>query len=100
MYRVDGDIGTWLERIVHSRWPVVQYRWVTQEFGTYRMVRLLQALRLENFRWWHDPENCKDNSRAIELRGWYYPESEGWKNAVLARGAAVLAQSFFLAFGS
>ena len=68
---------------------------VTQEFGTYNVIRVLKALRAEN-RWQHHGDNRIDHPTKLALKECFAPDNESWRTAVLERGCAVVSQALRL----
>ncbi len=58
---------------------------ITQEFGTYNPVRVLQALREEN-RWHHFGTGSIDHPAKQTLKRTFFPEDLSWQKRVLKRG--------------
>jgi hypothetical protein len=67
-------------------------RFVTQEFGTYSPIKVLRALREEN-RWHHYGGGAIDHPSKRALREIFCPQSEGWRESVLARGREVVEKA-------
>jgi uncharacterized protein DUF2817 len=85
---------------LYSRlFPGAQLYFVTQEFGTYPPLRVLEALRSEN-RWHHyGGGGTVDHPVKTKLRKMFNPDDEGWRRLVLTRGRELIAQGLKLAFG-
>ena len=78
--------------------PDADVYFVAQEFGTYREVRMLKALREEN-RSHHYGSASVDHPTKRILRERFCPEAATWRTTVLARGSQVLDEAHALAFG-
>lgn len=90
-YRVRGSCDAMYARM----FPAADVCAVTQEFGTYNVIRVLKALRAEN-RWQHHGDNRIDHPTKRALKECFAPDSESWRTAVLERGAAVVSQALEL----
>ena len=90
-YRVRGSYDTMFARVL----PTTDVCAVAQEFGTYRAVRVLRALRAEN-RWHHYGAGGMDHPTKLELRERFAPENKRWRMAVLTRGRTVISQALGL----
>jgi hypothetical protein len=82
-YKTRGD----LHQGLMTRWPDKDWTCITQEFGTYRQLRVLKALRSENA--WTQHGNVEDIynhwSRYRLLRT-FNPRNDGWRGQLLKRG--------------
>jgi len=90
-YRVRGSYDTLYRRAL----PETDASFVVQEFGTYNVVRVLQALRAEN-RWHHYGDGGLDHKTKMDLREVFVPADESWREAVLDRGRIVIRQAMDL----
>lgn len=74
---------------------------VTQEFGTYRSLFTLAALRDEN-RWHHWGEDPADMDHPVKQRALatFMPDDEDWRKQILARGQDVYERGMILLFSS
>ena len=70
---------------------------VTQEFGTYKPVAVLAALRAEN-RWRHYGGGTVDHPTKRRLKEVFSPDNARWRQTVLRRGREVIRQAAALAF--
>ena len=72
--------------------PQAKSSFLTQEFGTYGNVRVLGALRAEN-RWHHYGKGHIDHPSKRDLKEAFFPNSEAWKQRILARGKNLFEQA-------
>jgi hypothetical protein len=88
-YDAVGDIGQGLKELCSAR--NITYYFVCQEFGTYRSVSVLRALRWENAAW-HDlgEQMSHDHPAKTNLMETFYPSNIDWRVRVAARGCIVL----------
>jgi hypothetical protein len=77
--------------------PKAQVHFATQEFGTYKPVRILQALRAEN-RWHHYGGGTMDHPAKTALREAFNPDDTSWRNLILQRGQEVIHRGLTMAF--
>jgi hypothetical protein len=66
---------------------------ITQEFGTYNPVRVLQALREEN-RWHQFGSGGIDHPVKQNLKEAFFPEDHAWRVKVLNRGQELIREVF------
>ena len=90
-YRVRGAYDDLYPRAL----PQATVHFVAQEFGTYRAVRVLSALRAEN-RWHHYGAGSIDHRTKRDLAEVFAPADESWRSAVLRRGRVVIGQALAL----
>ena len=86
-YTIRGEFGEWMRDRYKSR----RYRFALAEFGTYRNVRVLRAMRNEN-RLFHFGDRAGTaylNSRR-ELLECFCPRDERWRTQVIHTGLAIL----------
>jgi hypothetical protein len=78
---------------VISRYPEIDWTAITQEFGTYKMVKILSALRAENrMTHWSNIEkrkqaNSDERKHLVEV---FSPNSTKWCGMIMARGQALI----------
>jgi hypothetical protein len=87
-YRVRGGYENMLPRV----FPGAAVHFVAQEFGTYRPLHVVRALREEN-RWHHHGDGSLAHPTKRGLRDAFSPDDEAWRRAVLGRGQAVLQEA-------
>ena len=87
-YRVRGSYDTLFPRVL----PQADVFVVAQEFGTYRAVQVVKALRAEN-RWHHYGAGGIDHPTKLELKESFVPANESWREAVLHRGRILIRQA-------
>ena len=79
--------------------PSAKVYFVSQEFGTYNSIRVLQALREENR--WHQYGDASVNHPVKQnLKETFCPADESWRRLVLGRGKELLEQAVQVAFGA
>jgi hypothetical protein len=82
---------------VSVRWPGVDWTLITQEFGTLKLVAVLEALRAENrMTQWSGIEerkklNAVERKRLVEV---FSPNSVKWQGMIMARGQALVDDAF------
>jgi len=86
-YRVQGAMITSIQRLC----PNARVMAVTQEFGTYRSLSVLRALREEN-RWHHHGGLLNHPTKQI-LKNAFYPDNDTWRLRVLQRGRQLFHQA-------
>ena len=85
-----SDVGGYAVRgaqvdLYRQLFPGIPLTFITQEFGTYSGVRVLKALRRENYQHHHgDPDVAHPSKRA--LRDTFCPMSTAWRAGVLEDG--------------
>lgn len=89
-YRVTGEIS----EIVARSFPQAERYPIVLEFGTYRLVKVIAALRAENCAHFHGQRGSKRYERAksavLEV---FNPASAPWRGAIVTRGERVLARA-------
>lgn len=78
--------------------PQPQMYVVTQEFGTYRSLRVLHGLREEN-RWHHYGDGTVDHPAKLRLKEMFTPQSKEWRNLVVSRGVSFARDVMGYMFG-
>jgi hypothetical protein len=87
-YPVRGALDTMYARVL----PRARVFPVTQEFGTYSPIKVLQALREEN-RWHFHGRGTLDHSVKHVLKRTFCPEDPRWRESVLKRGADLIERA-------
>ena len=86
-YESSGTLGGWAMR----RLTGTHYRFVGAEFGTYPIVRVLEALRTENrthfFGHPGSPAYRRAKARLLEC---FCPRRDGWREPVIAQGLEII----------
>lgn len=72
--------------------PHAQIHALAAEFGTFASVRVLRALRDEN-RWHHFGDGALDHLAKRRLRIAFCPDSNAWREDVIAQGTDLLRRS-------
>tara|TARA_A100001037_G_scaffold148975_1_gene134588 strand:- start:3579 stop:4682 length:1104 start_codon:yes stop_codon:yes gene_type:complete len=78
---------------VISRWPSISWTAITQEFGTFKPIKVLRALRAENrmTQWSLIEERKKVNAKERrELLEIFNPNSEKWQAMIMERGQQLI----------
>ena len=86
-YKIRGG----LHEIVPQLSSTVKADVVGQEFGTYGQIRVLNALRKENFSHHHRAMSVDDPLK-LKLRDAFYPDEPRWREKVLRRGEELFRQ--------
>jgi len=77
--------------------PQAETHFAVQEFGTYNLLRVLQALRAENH--WHSyGSGALEHTTKAALLEVFNPRKKKWRLSVLRRGREVMTQAVKLAF--
>lgn len=88
-YKAPGNMGEWMLHHFSDR----DYRFVTAEFGTHFILRMLKAMRIENSIYHHGNVSEKYRQQAKnELRECFYPEASEWRIKVLHSGLQIVEQ--------
>lgn len=87
-YMIQGGLSVALPAAL----PSVRWEALTQEFGTYPVLRVLHALREEN-RWHHYGNGDLQHPSKRRLLQMFCPPSPLWRKAVLAQGRSLLEQA-------
>ena len=72
--------------------PDSKIDFITQEFGTISIIKVLYALREEN-RYHHYGEGRLDHLAKKRLKNAFYPDSMDWKTSVLQDGISLIYKS-------
>ncbi len=89
-YDASGTLGGWAQsRVGDSR-----YRFVTAEFGTHTIVRVLGALRAENSAHHFGRPHTRAFDRAkAQLLECFCPRSPAWRKAVVTQGLSLIERA-------
>ena len=68
--------------------PAPDWTFILQEFGTYPALRVLNALRLENY-WYHHGHSGPEHWSRQRLKNMLAPENRKWRAAVVERGVSL-----------
>lgn len=77
--------------------PVLETDFVTQEFGTYPNLYVVQALRDEN-RFHHLGGRSIDDTTKLRLKEAFYPQDNAWKAKVLEDGVSLFEKAAGVVF--
>jgi hypothetical protein len=83
-YHVEGP----LYNLYQWTAPKAERIFAFQEFGTYSALRVLQALRLENY--WHQQNVGISHAAKEKLLSIFAPKDRAWRDQVIARGSAAI----------
>lgn len=88
-YKASGSMGEWLQHFFAD----CAYRFVTAEFGTYSLTRVLAAIRAENRAHFFASEQSPNYQNAKqELLECFCPADIHWRRRVIASGLKILQQ--------
>lgn len=93
-YHASGSVRELTTRVLSS----ARVYALTLEFGTFGPLRVLRALRRENWLHHHANENVLAYKAKAELRECFCPREARWRNALLGKGLAVLRQALHTLF--
>lgn len=95
-YRINGGFLEHLEQVL----PDAQWYAMTQEYGTFGVLKVLKALRDENRYHQYSPQVDVDHRTKRTLLGLFCPEDPAWRRTVLHRSNDLLRKATRLAFDS
>lgn len=88
-YRATGLFGEWMQAHFASR----AYRFVTAEFGTYPVIRVLAAIRAENrAHHYGDERSAIYQAAKAELLECFCPKDNAWRKQVVEAGVKIVTQ--------
>lgn len=89
-YDASGTLGKWAQ----SRMGATRYRFVTAEFGTHPIIRVLGALRAENraHHFGHPHTRAFERAKA-QLFECFCPRSPVWRTAVVTQGLSLIERA-------
>lgn len=94
-YQIRGGFGAWCK----AQLPEVTYDVLVAEFGTYSVVKVLEALRFENrTHFWCAPEDPYVEASKTQLKETFCPVSPKWRHEVVDRGLGVIQQAMNAVF--
>lgn len=89
-YRTRGGLGTWCAALFPDR----RYRVLCAEFGTYRPLTVLAALRAENqAHYWGERDAPATRAAKARLVEAFAPADRRWRNRVVARGVDLVRRA-------
>lgn len=89
-YAIRGGLGEWLD----ARFPEARYDLVTAEFGTWHVLRIVEALRNENRATHHAPAGSPALTAARHhLRKAFCPSDPAWRDACVEQGLGIARQA-------
>jgi hypothetical protein len=92
-YQIRGGLGGWCEVM----FPDLKYEFITAEFGTYPVVRVVEALRAENrAHWWGRPEDKSYQQAKQQLKEIFVPADAHWREIVVRRALELVLEAFEL----
>ena len=80
-YPMRGGLAAWCR----EKFPQIQYQFITVEFGTYPILKVLAALRAENSAHFWGTEAAKQRTRQ-QVWEMFAPQSQSWRETVVQRG--------------
>ena len=88
-YQTSGDIGSWFQGHFDDR----DYRFVTAEFGTYDVIKVVASLRTENRAHFHcDPHSDIYQDAKSGLMEAFVPADTAWRETVISASLAIIDQ--------
>jgi hypothetical protein len=69
--------------------PAATTYWLTEEFGTLGPMRLLKALRAENYYYQFEPGSAKWKQAAHTVKSAFCPEDDGWRTRAVETGTTM-----------
>jgi hypothetical protein len=86
-----GDSITWCcKEVLRDR----HYVGIGAEFGTYRVIPVLAALRAENqAHHWGEPHSPSTVRAKARLKEVFVPEDPAWRSATLAQGVEIVQRA-------
>ncbi len=89
-YTIRGGLGEWLA----ETFPFAEYDCLTAEFGTYNVLRIVEALRTENRQFqWGEPTAPATRSAKSHLKEAFAPKSADWRNRCVEQGLGIVRQA-------
>ena len=89
-YRARGALTEWMSHLFPER----DLKSVVAEFGTYRSIRVLNALRRENRAFYYaERDTAAYRSAKAELLECFFPASERWRQQILESGLTIIRQA-------
>jgi hypothetical protein len=91
-YDAKGNFGRYMVAATTAKG--IQYYFLTAEFGTHPLIRVLRALRNENRTHFYTPEGSPESQLAkAELLECFCPESSSWRSSVLQQGLEIIQRA-------
>jgi len=94
-YITRGTLGSWCK----AKFPQCNYDFLTAEFGTYNMLRVLEALRAENRAYWwgqqDQPSSRWAKKRLLEV---FAPTDRVWRETVVSQGLDLVQRAIETCF--
>jgi hypothetical protein len=95
MYQIRGSLGNWCQ----TMFPRHKYRCITAEFGTYPVIKVVEALRAENCAHFYAPPGHPFREWARQLlQEVFAPADVAWRNAVVSQGLDLIEQAIEVCF--
>jgi len=91
------EIRGMLSEVFSMLEPRPEWSFVLQEFGTYPVLKVLNALRKENYWYHHDTRDIGHGSRQ-HLKEMLTPANRKWRSSVVERGVSLCQQVMEAAF--
>jgi len=94
-YAIRGGLGVWCK----GQLPDVNYDVLVAEFGTYNVVKVLEALRAENrAHFWCETTDPRLSFAKEQLKEIFCPADPKWRHAVVEKGLDVIQVAMTAAF--
>ena len=88
-YKPRGSWAQWCK----AKFPQLNYRFLTAEFGTCSPIQILKALRAENrAHFWGHPDTSYEWAKA-QLVEAFAPADQGWREAVVSQALKIIQQA-------
>ncbi|MBW4615472.1 MAG: M14 family metallopeptidase [Desmonostoc vinosum HA7617-LM4] len=94
-YKIRGGLGTWCK----TMFPQCNYKFLTAEFGTYPIIKVVEALRAENRAHFHSPPNDSSKEWTRQrLEEIFVPADRNWRHTVVSQGLDLVEQAIEVCF--
>ena len=94
-YAIKGGMGQWCQ----AHFTDTKYDVLTAEFGTYPVLKVLEALRAENRAHLHGrPDGASTKRAKAALREVFAPAAARWRDAVVAKAVAIAERAMQACF--
>ncbi len=94
-YSIRGGLGKWCQ----AKFPQCNYNFLTAEFGTYSLLKGIEALRAENrAHFWGQPDDPDCDSARKRLVEFCAPADNLWREAVVSLGLDLVQRAIAACF--
>jgi Protein of unknown function (DUF2817) len=94
-YSMRGSLGKWCK----AKFPHCNYNFLIAEFGTYNLLRVVEALRAENrAHWWGKQDDSyfeRAKQRLVEV---FAPAEASWREVVVSQGISLVQKAIEVCF--